>query len=156
MVLLQAVIAHGTGAVASELHHPLGGKTGTTSNFTDAWFLGFSPSITCGVWVGYDNQQSLGSKETGARAALPIWMDFMHAAIALSPNEQFPSDLTAEPLNQASAQSPGRPPVQSTAPANPAALTPRPKSHAPPAHPPAEPASPSRVSQQRVVVPIPR
>jgi len=156
MVLLQAVIAHGTGAVASELHHPLGGKTGTTSNFTDAWFLGFSPSITCGVWVGYDNQQSLGSKETGARAALPIWMDFMHAAIALSPNEQFPSDLTAEPLNQASAQSPGRPPVQSTAPANHAALTPRPKPHAPPAHPPAEPASPSRVSQQRVVVPIPR
>ncbi len=90
MLLLQAVTAHGTAATASELHHQLGGKTGTTNNYTDAWFLGFSPSITCGTWVGYDTRQSLGEKETGARAALPIWIDFMKTALADRPNEQFP------------------------------------------------------------------
>jgi penicillin-binding protein 1A len=91
MQLLESVVQPGgTGAAAASLHHPLGGKTGTTNDFTDAWFLGFSPSTTCGVWVGYDNQQSLGNKETGARAALPIWMQFMRAAIALQPNESFP------------------------------------------------------------------
>jgi len=74
MILLRAVTDHGTGAAAKQLNHPLGGKTGTTSDFTDAWFLGFSPSVTCGVWVGYDSRQSLGEKETGAKAALPIWM----------------------------------------------------------------------------------
>lgn len=89
MMLLQAVTQHGTAAAASELHHALGGKTGTTNNYTDAWFLGFSPSITCGTWVGYDTRQSLGEKETGARAALPIWIDFMKTALADRPNEQF-------------------------------------------------------------------
>ena len=90
MTLLQAVTAHGTGAAAAQMNHPLGGKTGTTSDFTDAWFLGFSPSVTCGVWVGFDSRESLGEKETGARAALPIWMTFMKAAIAGKPDEQFP------------------------------------------------------------------
>ncbi|MGA8043943.1 MAG: PBP1A family penicillin-binding protein [Terracidiphilus sp.] len=92
MMLLQAVTAHGTGAAVVQMHHPLGGKTGTTSDFTDAWFLGFSPSVTCGVWVGFDNQQTLGEKETGARAALPIWMAFMKVAIADKPDERFPGD----------------------------------------------------------------
>ena len=91
MELLQAVVRMGTAARASELKHPLGGKTGTTNDFTDAWFIGFSPSVTCGTWIGYDNRQSLGEKETGARAALPMWMDFMRAAIANKPNEQFPT-----------------------------------------------------------------
>jgi penicillin-binding protein 1A len=72
------------------LNHPVGGKTGTTSDFTDAWFLGFSPSVTCGVWVGYDTRQSLGDKETGAKAALPIWMDFMKAADVGKDDERFP------------------------------------------------------------------
>ncbi|HLI76192.1 MAG TPA: PBP1A family penicillin-binding protein [Acidobacteriaceae bacterium] len=90
MLLLQAVTSHGTAATASELHHAIGGKTGTTNNYTDAWFLGFSPSITCGTWVGYDTRQSLGEKETGARAALPIWIDFMKTALADRPSEQFP------------------------------------------------------------------
>jgi penicillin-binding protein 1A len=72
------------------LKHPLGGKTGTTNDFTDAWFIGFSPSVTCGTWIGYDNRQSLGEKETGAKAALPMWMDFMRAAIANKPDEKFP------------------------------------------------------------------
>jgi len=92
MVLLRGVIAHGTGAAASQLNHPLGGKTGTTSDFTDAWFLGFSPSITCGVWVGYDSRESLGEKETGAKAALPIWMTVMKQAIAGHDDEQFLGD----------------------------------------------------------------
>ncbi len=89
MVLLQAVIQHGTAGAAAELKHALGGKTGTTNNYTDAWFVGFSPSITCGTWVGFDNRQSLGEKETGARAALPIWMSFMKVALADRPNEAF-------------------------------------------------------------------
>jgi penicillin-binding protein 1A len=89
MVLLEAVVQHGTAAVAAQMNHALGGKTGTTNNYTDAWFVGFSPSITCGSWIGFDNRQSLGDKETGARAALPIWIDFMKAALANKPNEAF-------------------------------------------------------------------
>ncbi len=92
MTLFKAVIQHGTAASAAQLNHPLGGKTGTTSDFTDAWFLGFSPSVTTGVWVGYDSRVSLGDKETGAVAALPIWMTFMKAAIAGKDNEEFPGD----------------------------------------------------------------
>ena len=104
MTLLKDVTQHGTGAEAAKLNHPLGGKTGTTSDFTDAWFLGFSPSVTCGVWVGYDNQQSLGDKETGAAAALPIWIAFMKAAIVGKDGEQFPGDLPATPADKASLQ----------------------------------------------------
>jgi penicillin-binding protein 1A len=89
MQFLQAVVQHGTAFSASQLKHPLGGKTGTTNDFTDAWFIGFSPSVTCGTWIGYDDRQTLGEKETGARAALPMWMDFMRAAIANKPNEAF-------------------------------------------------------------------
>jgi penicillin-binding protein 1A len=92
MTLFEAVTSTGTGAAARALHHPVGGKTGTTSDYTDAWFVGFSPSVTCGVWVGYDTRQPLGEKETGARAALPIWMDFMRAAVAGRPDEHFPGE----------------------------------------------------------------
>ena len=92
MQLLQAVTHFGTGAAAAQLKHPLGGKTGTTNDFTDAWFIGFSPSVTCGTWIGFDDRrETLGEKETGARAALPMWMDFMRAAIANKPNEVFPT-----------------------------------------------------------------
>jgi len=80
--MLREVVLHGTATAASSLKYPLAGKTGTTNNFTDAWFVGFSPSITCGVWIGYDEKKFLGAKESGARAALPIWMDFMKAALA--------------------------------------------------------------------------
>jgi penicillin-binding protein 1A len=90
MQFLQAVTRMGTGAAAAQLKHPLGGKTGTTNGYTDAWFIGFSPSVTCGTWIGFDDRQSLGEKETGAKAALPMWMDFMRAAIANKPNETFP------------------------------------------------------------------
>jgi penicillin-binding protein 1A len=89
MVLLQAVVQHGTAAAASTMKHAFGGKTGTTNDYTDAWFIGFSPSITAGTWIGFDDRRTLGEKETGARAALPIWMDFMKVAVADRPNEQF-------------------------------------------------------------------
>jgi penicillin-binding protein 1A len=94
MSMFKEVTHTGTGAAAAALNHPLGGKTGTTSDFTDAWFIGFSPSITCGVWTGYDNRQSLGDKESGAIVALPIWIDFMKVAIAAHPDERFPGDTT--------------------------------------------------------------
>jgi penicillin-binding protein 1A len=92
MTFLREVTSSGTGKAAMALHHPLGGKTGTTSDFTDAWFLGFSPSVTCGTWVGYDNRESLGEKETGAKVALPIWMDFMKAAVAGKESETFSAE----------------------------------------------------------------
>ena len=80
--MLREVVLHGTGVAASKLPFPVAGKTGTTNDFTDAWFMGFSPTMTCGVWVGYDEKKSLGAKETGAHAALPIWMNFMTVAMA--------------------------------------------------------------------------
>ena len=80
--MLREVVLHGTGIAASKLPFPVAGKTGTTNDFTDAWFMGFSPTMTCGVWVGYDEKKSLGAKETGAHAALPIWMNFMTVAMA--------------------------------------------------------------------------
>jgi penicillin-binding protein 1A len=79
--MLRDVVLHGTGVAATRLKYPVAGKTGTTNDFTDAWFIGFSPSIACGVWVGFDEKKTLGNKETGARAALPIWMDFMATAL---------------------------------------------------------------------------
>ena len=95
--LLEEVVKHGTGFSASRLKHPLAGKTGTTNDFSDAWFVGFSPSITCGVWVGFDEKsRSLGNKETGAMTALPIWIDFMKAAIQGKDKETFPGE-TAVP-----------------------------------------------------------
>ena len=75
--LLQGVIQRGTAAKAASLKWPLGGKTGTTDDFTDAWFTGFDPDITIGVWVGYDRKKPLGPGESGANAALPIWIDIM-------------------------------------------------------------------------------
>ena len=103
--LLQEVVKHGTAFSASKLNHPLAGKTGTTNDFTDAWFIGFSPSITAGVWIGYDEKKTLGPKESGAMAALPMWIDFMKAAIADKPNEKFPQ-LTSDDLQLMKPQTP--------------------------------------------------
>ena len=93
--MLEGVVQHGTAVAATKLKIPLAGKTGTTNDFTDAWFVGFSPSMTAGVWVGYDEKKSLGAKETGARTALPIWMQFMTTALAGKDPGQFqpPPDL---------------------------------------------------------------
>jgi penicillin-binding protein 1A len=118
MVLLQAVVQHGTGVAASQMNHPFGGKTGTTNGFTDAWFVGFSPSVTCGTWIGFDNRQSLGEKETGAKAALPMWMDFMKAAIATRPDETFPSE--GAPKRELDVPVTGDTPPQQRHPARPA------------------------------------
>lgn len=88
--MLQEAVLHGTAISAAKLKHPVAGKTGTTNDFTDAWFVGFSPTITCGVWVGFDEKKSLGNKETGAQAALPIWIDFMNVAIKGRELDEFP------------------------------------------------------------------
>ena len=100
--MLREVVLHGTAAAAAKMPYPLAGKTGTTNDFTDAWFVGFSPSLTCGVWIGYDEKKSLGAKETGAQAALPVWMQFMNVALAgKDPGEFQPASA---PRNSAVAQ----------------------------------------------------
>jgi penicillin-binding protein 1A len=89
--LLKSVVEEGTGRGAKSLGKPMAGKTGTTNNYVDAWFVGYTPSIVTGVWVGYDNPKaSLGDKETGARASLPIWISVMARALADKPAEDFP------------------------------------------------------------------
>jgi penicillin-binding protein 1A len=99
--MLREVVLHGTGIAAARLPFPVAGKTGTTNDFTDAWFVGFSPTMTCGVWVGYDEKKSLGAKETGAHAALPIWMNFMTVAMAGKDAGEFqPSPVAPHPVAQ--------------------------------------------------------
>ena len=99
--MLKAVIKEGTGQAAKQLGYPLGGKTGTTDTYRDAQFIGFSPSITVGVWVGNDNYTPLGPMETGAKAALPIWIDFMEKALPNSPQRTFdhPDDVICLPID---------------------------------------------------------
>ncbi len=79
--LLRGVVQRGTAYAAAALGWPLAGKTGTMDEYTDAWFVGFDPNITVGVWVGHDEKKPLGRNETGAQAALPIWIEFMKAYI---------------------------------------------------------------------------
>ncbi len=88
--VMRGVVQRGTGARARQLGWPVGGKTGTMDDYTDAWFVGFDPAITVGVWVGYDEKKTLGNGEEGARVALPIWLDFMRAYIdGREPAERF-------------------------------------------------------------------
>jgi penicillin-binding protein 1A len=87
--LLKDAIEHGTGWKARELGRPAAGKTGTTNDYRDAWFIGYVPSLVAGVWVGHDGQKSIGPRETGARTALPIWLEFMKKALAEQPVEDF-------------------------------------------------------------------
>jgi len=79
--LLEGVVLRGTAASAASLGIPLAGKTGTTSDFTDAWFIGFSPSLCAGVWIGHDLKMKIGNKQSGAVAALPAWIQFFKAVI---------------------------------------------------------------------------
>jgi penicillin-binding protein 1A len=97
--MLREVTLHGTGASAAKLNRAVAGKTGTTNDFTDAWFIGFSPSISCGVWIGFDEKKTLGNRETGALAALPVWIDFMKVALANKAYEQF-AEYVPEPARQ--------------------------------------------------------
>jgi len=89
-ILLKAVVEEGTAVRAKELKRPIFGKTGTTNDYTDAWFIGFDERLVVGVWVGRDDHTPIGPKETGARAALPIWIDFMKTAPLQIPLVQNP------------------------------------------------------------------
>ena len=88
--LLKEVVQSGTGWRLKALNRPVAGKTGTTNNLYDAWFVGYTPRYVTGVWVGFDQEQSLGSKETGSRAASPIWLDFMKAVLSGKSEKIFP------------------------------------------------------------------
>ncbi len=87
--MLQGVIQRGTGTRAKVLGRPVAGKTGTTNDFIDAWFVGYSPTLVAGVWVGIDDREPLGNKEAGGRAALPIWIEFMQQALEQAPLQDF-------------------------------------------------------------------
>jgi len=97
--MLEEVVQFGTGVHAKQLGRPSAGKTGTTNDFTDAWYIGFTPQLTAGVWVGNDDKRiSLGKKEEGARAALPIWVEFMQGATRGMPVEDFPNVIPLEKI----------------------------------------------------------
>ena len=88
--LLEGVVQHGTGWRAKSLARPVAAKTGTTDQFMDAWFIGYTPELITGVWVGFDEERSLGENETGARAASPIWVAFMSKMLRDKPKKDFP------------------------------------------------------------------
>ena len=88
--MLRGTIDRGTGAAAKALGRPAAAKTGTTNDYSNAWFIGFTPHLATGVWVGFDRPRSLGKDETGSRVAVPIWTAFMQAALAGTPVEDFP------------------------------------------------------------------
>ena len=87
--LLESVVKSGTGRRVRALNRPVAGKTGTTNNLYDAWFVGYTPDIITGVWVGFDEEGSLGRGETGSRAASPIWLGFMQRVMADRPVKVF-------------------------------------------------------------------
>jgi len=122
--MMKGVVKRGTAAKAAKMPYFLAGKTGTTNEFRDAWFVGFSPNLLCLVWVGYDKDAVLGKRESGATAALPIWMEFMSKALPLYPNDDFASPDkekedtiryvyppgAAEPAGASQAGAPAQPP----------------------------------------------
>lgn len=87
--LMKEVVTYGTGYGAKDLGRITAGKTGTTNDYLDAWFMGFTPNVVTGVWVGFDNQRPIGPNETGAKAALPIWLSYMRQAIQAYPESDF-------------------------------------------------------------------
>jgi penicillin-binding protein 1A len=99
--MLKGVIQEGTGKKARGINRPIAGKTGTTNEYKDALFVGFSPSIATGVWVGQDVFITIGKNETGARAALPIWIEFMTQALDSKPFQYFdmPDDMVRVPMD---------------------------------------------------------
>ena len=102
--LLRAVVQEGTGRSLKRLGRTLAGKTGTTNDFTDAWFMGFSPELTTGVWVGNDDNEVLGWGESGGKTALPIWGEFMEIALRPYPRRDFevPEDIEFQRIDRAS------------------------------------------------------
>jgi len=100
LYMLLEVVRRGSGGQARQLGRPVGGKTGTTNESTDTWFIGFTPQITAGVWVGYDEKKSLGDRVFGSNLALPIWLEMMKEAVGDMPVEEFelsyqPQDISA-------------------------------------------------------------
>jgi penicillin-binding protein 1A len=88
--MLRGVVERGTGQAAKALGRPVAAKTGTTNDYSNAWFIGFTPRLATGVWVGYDRPRSLGRDETGSRVAVPIWVGYMGKVLGDSPKEDFP------------------------------------------------------------------
>jgi penicillin-binding protein 1A len=88
--MLRGVVERGTGQAAKSLGRPVAAKTGTTNDYSNAWFIGFTPRLVTGVWVGYDRPRSLGKDETGSRVAVPIWTAYMARVLGDSPKEDFP------------------------------------------------------------------
>ena len=101
--LMQSVVQSGTGRRALAVGRPVAGKTGTTNDMKDAWFVGYVPQLVAGVWVGYDQERSLGSAGSGGQAAAPIWTEFMQKAVAGLPVESFkvPAGVTTAAINPA-------------------------------------------------------
>jgi len=100
--LLRGVVQRGTAASASRLGRPLAGKTGTTNDYTDAWFIGYDPTLVAGTWMGFDQKIPLGDRETGTRTALAPWIDFMGEVLAEKPIEDFPvpSNIVFVPVDR--------------------------------------------------------
>ncbi len=101
--LMESVVQHGTAHIIQQtLNRPIAGKTGTTNDYNDAWFIGYSPDLVTGVWVGKDQDESLGVNETGTRTAIPIWIKFMQEALKDVPIKSFPipNDVTYVKINQ--------------------------------------------------------
>jgi penicillin-binding protein 1A len=88
--MLKGVVERGTGQGAKVLGRPIAAKTGTTNDYSNAWFIGYTPRVVTGVWVGYDLPRSLGKDETGSRVAVPIWTTYMQRVLAHHPKEDFP------------------------------------------------------------------
>jgi penicillin-binding protein 1A len=99
--ILEGVIKRGTGKKLRDLNVPLAGKTGTTNNNYDAWFIGFNSNLVIGVYIGYDNPQSLGKYETGSKAALPVFKHFVQNALYKDDFEEFkiPNGIHFAPIN---------------------------------------------------------
>ncbi len=97
--MLKGVITRGTAQGAVDLGRPAAGKTGTTNDCSDAWFIGYTPQLVAGVWVGWDDMRTLGKRQTGGRVAAPIWNDFMKEALAKQPIEDFPVPRGIEFVN---------------------------------------------------------
>ena len=100
--MLRGVVERGTGQAAKALGRPVAAKTGTTNDYSNAWFIGYTPRLATGVWVGYDRPRSLGKDETGSRVAVPIWVSYMGRVLGDSPKEDFPMPGSSGP-------GPGRP-----------------------------------------------
>jgi len=107
--LLRGVVQRGTAASAASLAWPLAGKTGTVNDYTDAWFMGFDPEITLGVWLGYDEKKPIGNGETGTTAALPIWIDIMKVYLEgrdreHPPQFEAPGNIVFVPVDRATGE----------------------------------------------------